>query len=115
MPGPWISRPGQYPGEEAKPILWDKTPAKTKTISQFGKGQKIKLKKVKNSQPSTKAVFPPRFTTHSPRFHHQKTTFKHPLFPKPPAKTPAKREKSHAVTSAGFFSKFFKNEAKHSA
>jgi hypothetical protein len=34
------------PGEEAKPILWDKTPAKTKTNFPIWEWQKIKSKKV---------------------------------------------------------------------
>jgi hypothetical protein len=58
------------------------------------------------------ADFAPRLTSISPRSYHQKTTFNHPLFSKPPSKTPAKTRESHSVTSAGFFSK---NEAKHSA
>jgi hypothetical protein len=58
------------------------------------------------------AVFSPRFTINPPRSHHQKTTFNDLLFPNPPSKTPAKTRESHAVASAGFFTK---NEAKHSA
>src|SRR4029077_12140932 len=48
----------------------------------------------------------------SPRIHHV-LTIKKPRsttrFFQTPSKTPAKTRKSHAVTSAGFFLKFFKN------
>jgi hypothetical protein len=50
-----------------------------------------------------------------PRSNHQKTTFKPPLFSKPPSETPAKTQKIPRHTSAGFFSNFSKNEAKHPA
>jgi hypothetical protein len=73
---------------------------------------KIKFKKVENFQPLKKRVFPPRFTTHSTTFSPSKNHVQHPLFSKPPSKTPAKTQKSHAASSPGFFSK---NEAKHSA
>jgi hypothetical protein len=39
----------------------------------------------------------------SPRSYHQKTTFNHQLFPKPPSKTPAKTRESRAAATAGFF------------
>jgi hypothetical protein len=48
----------------------------------------------------------------SPRSHHQKTTFKHPLFPKPPQKRQQKRKNSTPLRAQNFFSK---NEPKHSA
>jgi hypothetical protein len=45
----------------------------------------------------------------SPRSHHQKTTFNHPLFPKPPSKTQQNckipRHRQRRI--------FSKNEAKH--
>jgi hypothetical protein len=53
-------------------------------------------------EPDLGAVNSPRFTTHSPRFYHPKTTPKHPLFPKTPSKTPAKQHKK-ASTSPSFF------------
>ena len=58
------------PGEEAKPILWDKTPAKTKTIFPIWEWAKNKVEK------SEKFLAPHKgsFSHHvSPRIHHDLT------------------------------------------
>jgi hypothetical protein len=45
----------------------------------------------------------PRFTSEPPQSHHQNTTSKHPLSPKPPRKQP-KNSKKLPVTMPIFFS-----------
>jgi hypothetical protein len=50
-----------------------------------------------------RVVNSPRFTTHSPRFYHPKTTPKHALFAKPPSKSPAKQHKKASTSAPDFF------------
>src|SRR6266481_115749 len=53
-----------------------------------------------------RAVNSPRFTTHSPRFYHPKTTSKHPLFSKPPSKSPTKQRNEAFTNPPDFFSNY---------
>lgn len=43
------------------------------------------------------------FTMHLTTFYQRKTTPKHPLFSKPPSKSPANNDKSNLRPPAGFF------------
>jgi len=55
---------------------------------------------VSKKRPSTHHVLP----RVSPRFHHKKTMFCTPLFPKHPLKTPAKTTKPRLAPGSHFFS-----------
>jgi hypothetical protein len=50
---------------------------------------------VENFAPQNTSINPPRFTSHPPQLHHQKTTFCTPFFLKPPAKTPLHHAKKN--------------------
>jgi hypothetical protein len=52
-----------------------------------------------------RGIFSPRLPPIPPRIHQQITITKHPLFLKPPSKTPVKQQKRHLHTSKYFFCK----------